>query len=190
MFLIINNTRGAKGSYYPKVIDYFRSRGIPYMSVASLAGLGRVDRTRVQGVVLTGSPLMVNAADMGAHPDQFLLNIRVMEDFGVPVLGICFGCQLINQLYGGELTRLPSLFCKDAALTGIDMTVRYCLNYVITKAPASFDVLASSNIRGHVVPSFIKHKMRPIFGCLFHPEFHAASHAILDEFVDMCGSQK
>ena len=187
MILIVNNTHGHKGSYYPKVIGYFRDRHIPYVAVDSLAALGRVDRTKVRGVVLTGSPLMVNAADMGAYPDQFLLNIRALEDFGVPVLGICFGCQLINQLYGGSMERLGSLFCKDALLDGV-LPARYCLNYVISKAPPSFDVIASANIRGRTVPSFIKHKTLPILGCLFHPEFHEGTRAaILDRFACMCG---
>ncbi len=186
MILIVNNTYKHKSSFFPKVIGYFRSRQIPYIAVDSLAGLGRVDRTRVTGVILTGSPLMVNATDMDLHTDQFLLNIRALEDFGVPVLGICFGCQLINQLYGGSLKRLGSLFCEDAMLDGI-LPVRFCLNYVITKVSPSFDVIASATIRGCSVPSFIKHKTKPIFGCLFHPEYHESTRsAILDRFIDSC----
>jgi GMP synthase (glutamine-hydrolysing) len=187
MILIVNNTHAHKGSFFPKVIGYFRSRDIPHVVVDSLAALGRVDRSTIRGVVLTGSPLMINSADMGAHPDQFLLNIRAMEDFGVPILGICFGCQLINQLYGGSMERLGSLFCKDAMLDGV-MPARFCLNYVITKAPPSFDVVAKASIRGRTVPSFIKHKTKPIFGCLFHPEYHEETRAaILDRFMRVCG---
>ena len=186
MILIVNNTHGHKGSFFSKVMGYFRDRQIPHVVVDSLAGLGRVDRTKIKGVMLTGSPLMVNAADMEAHPDQFLLNIRALEDFGVPVLGICFGCQLINQLYGGSMVRLGSLFCKDALLEN-RIPVRFCLNYVIDKAPPSFDVVATASIRGHTVPSFIKHRSKPVFGCLFHPEYHERTRVtFLDRFMDIC----
>jgi GMP synthase (glutamine-hydrolysing) len=187
MILIVNNTQGAKGSYYPKVIDYFRSRRIPYVVVDSLAALGRVDQKAVRGVVLTGSPLMVNAHDMGTHPDQFLLNIRALEDFGVPVMGICFGCQLLNQLYGGKVKRLGSLFCKDTLLEDT-MPVRFCLNYVIDKVAPPFETIASASIRGHQVPAFIKHRSLPIYGCLFHPEFYEETRAeFLDRFMRVCG---
>jgi GMP synthase (glutamine-hydrolysing) len=188
MILIINNTQGAKGSYYPEVLRYFRSRDIPHMILDSLAGLHRVDRSKVRGILLTGSPLMVNATDMDAHPEQFLLNIRAIEDFGVPVIGICFGCQLLNQLYGGELKRLGSLFCKDAELKWDrdPVDARFCLRYMISKAAPAFHVVATATIRGHTVPCFIKHKKLPLWGCLFHPEYHTATHGILDEFLQMC----
>jgi GMP synthase (glutamine-hydrolysing) len=186
MILIVNNTRGAKGSYYPKVIDYFRSRRIPHAVVDSLAALGRVDQKAVRGIVLTGSPLMVNADDMGAHPEQFLLNIRVLEDYGVPVMGICFGCQLLNQLYGGKVKRMGSLFHRDALLSGV-MPVRFSLHYVIDKVAPSFETIASASIRGHQVPAFIKHRTLPIYGCLFHPEVYEETRAaFLDRFMRVC----
>jgi GMP synthase-like glutamine amidotransferase len=186
MILIVNNTMGHQGSFFQKVIGYFRSRQIPHVVVDSLAGLGHVDRAKIKGVILTGSPLMVNSADMGTHPDHFLLNIRALEDFDVPVMGICFGCQLINQLYGGSMVRLGSLFCKDTLLEN-RIPVRFCLNYVIDKIPPSFELVANAVIRGRTVPAFIKHKTKPIFGCLFHPEYHERTRAaILDRFMNMC----
>jgi GMP synthase-like glutamine amidotransferase len=192
MILVVDNSFGDKIAFVPHLLRYLRDRGVAHRVVKTLAQYGRVDPAEVTGVILTGSPRMMTAADMGKYPEQFVLNIRALEDYGVPVLGICFGCQFINQYYGGKLARLRSLFCKDADLvstnTSLPLPVRFCINYVIAEVPPTFDVLGTSTIRGHRnTPTFMKHKSQPVLGCLFHPEVHAVSQrAILDGFLCLC----
>src|ERR1700686_4072608 len=54
----------------------------------------------VRGVVLSGGPSSVY--DQGApHPD------REVFAGGIPVLGICYGYQLLVQGHGGEVKRAP-----------------------------------------------------------------------------------
>lgn len=190
MILVVDNSFGDKIAYVDHLLRYLRKRGIQYSIVKSLAGLARVNASTVTGVILTGSPLMVNTHDMGKHPDQFILNIRVLTDYAVPVLGICFGCQLINVLYGGSLKRLRTLFCEDADLqsTNTSIPVGFCINYVLDKVAPAFEIIGTSTIRGHrSTPTFIKHREKPVLGCLFHPEIHAVSQrTILDGFLLMC----
>ncbi len=49
-----------------------------------------------QGIILSGGPRSVYAED------AFTVDPEVFE-LGIPVLGICYGMQLITQLNGGEV---------------------------------------------------------------------------------------
>ena len=195
MMLIVDNSFGDKIAFVDHLLRYMRKRGVQYRVVKTLAGLARLGEVAVEvavtGVILTGSPRMVNAHDMGAYPELFLLNIRALTDYNVPVLGICFGCQLINEFYGGSIKRLRSLFCEDADLRSGSLTlpVGFCINYVIDNVAPDFEVVGTSTIRGHrSTPTFIKHRSKPVLGCLFHPEIHEVSQrAVLDGFLCMAG---
>jgi len=54
------------------------------------------EREEIAGLVLSGGPASVYA-EGAPHVD------REQIDFGVPVLGICYGMQLLTQLFGGEV---------------------------------------------------------------------------------------
>ena len=193
MILVVDNSFGNKIAFVRHLLRYLQKRDVQYRTVKSLAGLARIDAASVTGVILSGSPLMVNAHDMGKHPEQFILNIRALEDCNVPVIGICFGCQLINHYYGGSLKRLLSPFCEDADLrstnTSFTLPVGFCINYVLDKVAPDFDVVGTTTVRSHrSTPAFTKHRVKPILGCLFHPEIHEMSQrAILDGFLCLSG---
>src|SRR5437773_5750319 len=64
-----------------------------------------VDRARLKGIIVTGSPLSVTdqAEWMSPLGDELL---RAGAK-GIPVLGVCFGHQLIAQAAGGRVVRNP-----------------------------------------------------------------------------------
>ena len=49
-----------------------------------------------KGIILSGGPASVYAQD-AYHPDEEIFNL------GLPILGICYGMQLISQFYGGSV---------------------------------------------------------------------------------------
>jgi GMP synthase-like glutamine amidotransferase len=191
MIVVVNNAiNQSQAMYFPHIIDYLRVNRIPYTVVKNTTQFQRISPASIRGIILSGSPLMIDQASIDAHPDQFLLNIMALGRMDTPILGICFGCQIMNHVYGGTLHRLDRLFCEDTVLQGRSMTVRFCLQNVISKAAPAFNVVATATVRGHTVPCFLKHKTRPLIGCLFHPEYHVATHEILDGFMRMCGGKK
>lgn len=187
---VVNNTMREEGAMYlPFLLSYLRSKRVSYKVVTRSADLARVRRADITGVIISGSPLMVTKESVVPNLDQYLLNIMVALRFDVPIMGICFGCQLINTLYGGRLRKLRTPFCEDAKVYiggkgGGD--ARFCLSYVIQDVSQDFEVLGSAMVRRRLVPCLIKHKERPIYGCLFHPEFHAGTHWILERFLGEC----
>ena len=48
----------------------------------------------VKGIILSGGPSTVTAKKFSKHPKIYLKKI--------PILGICYGLQLIAKLFGGE----------------------------------------------------------------------------------------
>ena len=61
-------------------------------------GLEEVRRRRPKGVILSGGPASVY--EEGAPPLD-----RELLELGVPVLGICYGMQLIARELGGRVER-------------------------------------------------------------------------------------
>ncbi len=91
-----------------------------------------------------------------------------------PVIGICFGFELIVKAFGGELKKLES---REKGIKEIEILNNDFYNkskvkvyenhgWAVEKLPDSFDILAKSTIG----PEIIKHNSLPIYGFQFHPE--------------------
>jgi len=88
-----------------------------------------------------------------------------------PVLGICAGMETIGMVYGMRLTR-----CLEIGMTQVNVVKEnvlfsgglkaYSLHSLCVEPSADFKVWAESAKCIQV----IKHKIKPIYGVLFHPE--------------------
>jgi GMP synthase (glutamine-hydrolysing) len=123
------------------------------------------------GVILSGSPCSVR--DSGS-PDVDLTLFN-----SLPVLGVCYGAQLIAQKTGGEVlpsqireygrANLSSVDPTDSLLKDIPLDSQVWMSHADTIASISsdFHVLAStSSVR---VAAF-KHNHSNLYGIQFHPE--------------------
>lgn len=189
MILIINNTLNHKDSmYFPLLIKMLKNtKGISYRVVASKEDLQKIPANKVSHIIISGSPLMVTPTSYVPNLDQFILNVVTILRYNVPVMGICFGCQLLSVLFGGSLRKLRKTYCDDAIMhyNKQSHTVRFCLNYVIKDVPPSFEVLGRTTLRSVNTPCFIRHSDRPIYGCLFHPEYHPETHQFILDFLEV-----
>lgn len=167
---------------YSEIIPYHK---YPY---------GREQEEGIIGVILSGSPLSVYDKDA----------FRI--DFGrllgrVPVLGICYGAQLMAYTLGGAVEPAPSReygrarLCEvDAAsplLRGIEPGAQVWMSHgdTITALPPHFEVIASTD---DVRYAAFESKDRPVWGVQFHPEvFHSTcGMQLLRNFaVGICGAR-
>lgn len=104
--------------------------------------------------------------------NSFLEETKLVKS-GKPIIGICFGCELIAQAFGGVLIELPEeekgvfeIEILDKNLGQGNIKVYESHRWAISKMPEEFEILARSE-RG---PEIIKHKNLPIYGLQFHPE--------------------
>jgi GMP synthase (glutamine-hydrolysing) len=125
------------------------------------------------GFILSGGPKSVNDADAPVIDTGLF-------DLGVPILGICYGIQLIARLHGGEVQRSEKreygrahiyLDTPDALLEGMGDNDIVWMSHgdSIIRMPPGFAVLAHSENTPYAV---IRNEKGSIYGVQFHPEVH------------------
>ena len=145
------------------------------------------------GIILSGGPNSVYAAG-APKADAEVFDVA-------PVLGVCYGMQLIAQQFGGEVLRGGQRqYGRDAIQpTGESalfrgfapdepITVWMSHGDHVEQAPPGFRVIAAGS--GNPVSAF-EHESRPIFGVQFHPEVAHTPRGdeLLANFLfDVCGA--
>ena len=125
----------------------------------------------IKGVILSGSPCSVR--DNGAPT----VDIKPFEK--VPVLGVCYGAQLIAHQHGGNVlpshsreygrARLTTVDHHNELLKEISLDTQVWMSHAdtIAKIPDDFEVIASTP---SVAIAAYKLKYKPVYGIQFHPE--------------------
>lgn len=139
------------------------------------------------GIVLSGGPSSVY------EPGAPSLDPGILE-LGVPVMGICYGFQIMAQQLGGEvaptggreygstqvrLTGEPGVFLQGQPG---EQTAWMSHGDSVVRAPEGFDVLASSDVTP--VAAFASDE-RKLYGVQWHPEVKHSAHgqAVLENFL-------
>lgn len=163
------------GGQYTKVID----RRVRELEV--LTDLYPVDTpaARLKGysaIILSGGP--GNVWNMDAPR----LDMGIM-DMGVPVLGICYGMQLINEYFGGKCS---DTLQKEYGETHIKVDAQCPLFAGLREEQAVLmnhgntvstlgEGLAACAWSGDAVAA-VRHTQKPIYGVQFHPEVDLTEH--------------
>jgi GMP synthase (glutamine-hydrolysing) len=159
----------------------------PRTTVASL----RVRRPR--GIVLSGGPDSVYAKGApSCDPALFGL--------GVPVLGICYGMQLMGHLLGGEVKPVGSrefghaeFERKDGSrlLDGVASPTNVWMSHgdSMLRPPRGFSVTGATR---NTPIAAIEDAKRGLYGIQFHPEVNhtAEGKKVLANFLDACGCRR
>jgi GMP synthase (glutamine-hydrolysing) len=148
---------------------------------------------RPKGIVLSGGPDSV--FDRGApRCDPALFGL------GVPVLGICYGMQLMTHLLGGEVRRAARREYGQASferrddsplLRGLPPSARVWMSHgdSIAGLPRGFAATGSS---GTNPIAAMEAPERRLFGILFHPEVKHTEQGliVLANYLDICGCRR
>jgi GMP synthase (glutamine-hydrolysing) len=160
---------------------------LPYQTPAA-----RIAAQQPAGLILSGGPASVYAAD-APLPDKGIFAL------GVPVLGICYGMQLLGRYLGGRVERGQKREYGKGLLTVADnrchlfkrlppsFQVWNSHGDKLTRLPAGFKPVAVTENSGYAV---IEHRRKKIFGLQFHPEVAHTPRGmeILRNFVHgICG---
>lgn len=147
------------------------------------------DLNQFKGVVISGSPISITEK----YTEHFLNQIAFIKECTIPVLGICFGHQIIGLSFGATAHRmredrdwqLIEVFEENPLTerlpTEFEMMEDHCETISI---PANFKLLASSDA---CINEMMAHNERPIYGVQFHPELSGNHGAlIIENFVKLC----
>lgn len=150
----------------------------------------RFKNTNLKGIILSGGPMSVYDA-MATTLNSSLL------DFNVPVLGICYGLQLLCLNYGGKVEAASNREYGKANLHLVnrnnlfknicdDSIVWMSHGDYITKLPDNFEVIGES---ANTPNCAIANKEKNIYGVQFHPEVahtEEGSKIIHNFLFDIC----
>jgi GMP synthase (glutamine-hydrolysing) len=147
---------------------------------------------RPKGIIFSGGPASV-------HVENAPSVDPAIYEAGVPVLGICYGAQLVAQQLGGEVQRTGGGEYGRTAMTrppqtasvlltdfAPDSTVWMSHGDAISTVPEGFVVTASTP--GAPIAA-LEHRERAVYGVQFHPEVVHTEHGqeVLERFLfDVC----
>lgn len=179
------------GSQYTQLIARRIRELNVYCEIHPFHQVPQIDK-KIKGVILSGSPSSVRDSNA---PQIDLESIRKK----IPVLGVCYGAQLMAAQNGGEVmpskireygrATLKSINSSDRLFKDIPMASTVWMSHAdtIAKIPDNFEILASTS---DVKVAAYKIKGEATFGIQFHPEVTHSTDgkALLRNFlIDICG---
>ncbi|HHG74212.1 MAG TPA: glutamine-hydrolyzing GMP synthase, partial [Persephonella sp.] len=170
------------GSQYTQLIArrirelHIYSEILPYN-----ATIDEIKKHRPKGIILSGGPASVY------HPDAPKPDERIF-DLNVPILGICYGLQLLTQHFGGEVVKAErheygraelEILDHEDLFYGLPNEIHVWMSHGdrVTKLPEGFEPIA----RTYNAPfAAIRNREKKIWGVQFHPE---VSHTYLGKEI-------
>lgn len=149
------------------------------------------------GVILSGGPSSVYDLD-APELDPAVLSLKREDGTTVPVLGICYGLQLMAHHENGKVARADRREYGRAALNvdsdtdllqNVDTGSQVWMSHGdhLVELPADYEIIAHTD---NASVAAIRSKTRPFYGVQFHPEVvHSVDGVtILSNFVKtICG---
>ncbi|MGN0585995.1 MAG: glutamine-hydrolyzing GMP synthase [Oscillospiraceae bacterium] len=179
------------GQYNQLIARRVRECGV-YCEVKSYkTPLDEIRKLAPMGIIFTGGPNSVyDPASPSISPEIF--------DMGIPVLGICYGCQLMAHLLGGKVTSaITSEYGKTETyydnscllFDGLDKQNISWMSHTdyIEKVPDTFKITAHTD---NCPCAAMENKERRLYGIQFHPEVNHTVNGIkmLHNFLyKVCG---
>ncbi|MBI2664509.1 glutamine-hydrolyzing GMP synthase [Candidatus Woesearchaeota archaeon] len=179
------------GQYAHLIARRIRSLGV-YAEIAMPATRKEeIEKLNPAGIILSGGPRSVYGEDSLAIDKEIL-------KLGIPVLGICYGHQLLAHLLGGKVAPSSKEYGKEMLspkksllFNGLGKKEHVWASHgdSVLNPPEGFETIGSTEECR--IAAFADDK-RKIYGVQFHPEVVHTTNGmqILRNFVKICGSKK
>lgn len=178
------------GSQYTQLIARSaRELGVYSIILPFRSSVDEINAHNPKGIVLSGGP---NSVYEEGAPG---LNEGILS-LGVPILGICYGMQLLAKNLGGKVEASYNREYGDATISleseslliaraADKSTIWMSHGDHVTKVPEGFTVTSTS---GGIICS-MEDSSLGLFGLQFHPEVAHSKHGrgVLKRFFDLCG---
>jgi GMP synthase (glutamine-hydrolysing) len=161
------------GSQYTQVIARRVRECNVYSQILSYkTSAKKIAELKPRGIILSGGPSSVYAKN-APLPDKHIFAL------GIPILGICFGVQLLAQFLGGKVEKglkreygkgtLNVTDSKSALFRNLPAQLQVWNSHgdKLTKLPRDFQVIATTENSSYAA---IENRVKKFFGLQFHPE--------------------
>lgn len=175
------------GSQYTQLIARRVREMHVYCEIWPCTGpLAKIRAFGARAVILSGGPASVLEKSSPRIGKQ-------IYEWGIPVLGVCYGMQMMACDLGGRVVRARDreygkaglkIRKRHPLLAGVRNLSQVWMSHgdSILRCPPGFDVCA---VTGRNVPAVMAHKSHKLFALQFHPEVHhtQAGKTILANFL-------
>lgn len=179
------------GSQYGKVIDRrIRELEVQTQILPSNTSSEYLNHPDIKGVIISGGPNSVYDQEAPIFADD------IFEAVKKPILGICYGMQLLCKTYNGTVAKKTvredgqdciEINPSSMLFHGLDQKQNVLLTHgdSITDAGSSLEVIARSSLN---IIAGVQHKTKPLYGVQFHPEVELTENgkSILKNFLLAC----
>ncbi len=163
------------GGQYNQLIARRVREAHVYCEIVSYSKLMiKLSEIKPKGIIFTGGPASVYASGAPTIPKELF-------DMGIPILGICYGAQLMAHLLGGKVVspdlreygRIKISMTEPRSLVsgGIPHESECWMSHTdyIEKAPEGFAVTSHTE---HCPTASMENQDKKLYGVQFHPEVH------------------
>jgi GMP synthase (glutamine-hydrolysing) len=182
------------GQYSQLIARRVRDCGVFSELLPSHTSLEQIERRKPRGIILSGGPASVYAE--GAPRLE-----RGLLELGVPVMGICYGMQLLVHELGGKVEEAEvgefgrsevTVIEQGTLLKGMPKEQTCWMSHrdTVIEPPPGFTALASSSVSPVAA---VEDAARGIYGIQFHPEVVHTPYGqeILTRFLaEVCGCER
>lgn len=133
--------------------------------------IAKIKKLNPKGIIFTGGPSVV-------YEENAPIVSKEIFELNIPILGICYGCQLIGYLLDGEVSKAPQ---KEYGKADIKLNTKNHLfkniaqelvcwmshTYYVSEPPKDFEIIASTKT---CPVAAIANDDKKIYGVQFHPE--------------------
>ncbi|MBC2577898.1 glutamine-hydrolyzing GMP synthase [Peptostreptococcus russellii] len=179
------------GQYNQLIARRIRENNVYCEILPYTADIERIKAKNPKGIIFTGGP---NSAYLEESPK---ISKEIFE-IGVPILGICYGDQLMAHLLGGKVAKGDNQ-TREYGKTAIEYKESPIFNGIntnqvwmshtdyIAEAPEGFEVIATT---GNCPIAAMQNVEKKLYGVQFHPEVEHSldGDKILRNFLyEVCG---
>ena len=159
------------GQYNQLIARRVREFGVYCEIVPYNYGIEKIKDKNPKGIIFTGGPNSVYGEDTPQIEKEVF-------ELGVPVLGICYGQQLMSHLLGGRVDTAPvreygkshvNLDNSSKLFKGIEKEEVCWMSHTdyVAEAPAGFKIIAHTDV---CPVAAIANEEKELYGVQFHPE--------------------
>lgn len=184
MICIIN----CGSAWFPEIKNRLAEFKQPF-ETTPLNKIPQCDFKLYSGIIISGSPDLLTQVDQQKHQNLF----SFIKKLSIPILGICFGHQIIGLLYNAEIKHDNMIDKKEKIqIVNPDILFSSIPNNPIfrekhteyTTLPKNFLLLAKSSSCQNEA---MKHKTKNLYGVQFHPETSGNNgKTLLKNFLNLC----
>ncbi len=169
-----------KSEYNKYIMEKLEELNIKAKLVDFNIKLEEIKKLNIKGIILSGSPKSVYSLD------SYKCDERIFKS-GIPILGICYGMQLISEMMGGKVEFMGdneygqkdiTIFNDDTVLfknLSLKETVWMDHSDHVVKVPDGFTITSKSE---RCFITSIENKNMNIYGVQFHPEMHGSVNGL------------